>query len=112
MKQRGYLAVDIGGTKLSVGVVSLAGEVLEHRRVPTPQINVLQALAELIKQLIAATDVELVACGVGCGGPMSPHGEQVSTLHIPEWRNFELRAKLQQLTQLPVYIDGDAKALV
>ena len=112
MKKRGYLAVDIGGTKLSVGVVSLTGEVLAHGRAPTPQINVWQALAELIKQQIVATDVELIACGVGCGGPMSTNGEQVSTLHIPEWHNFALRANLQQLTQLPVYIDGDAKALV
>ncbi|NBP41924.1 MAG: ROK family protein, partial [Actinobacteria bacterium] len=36
----------------------------------------------------------------------------VSTLHIPEWREFPLRAKLQDLLQMPVYIDGDAKALV
>ena len=43
---------------------------------------------------------------------MAPHGELVSTLHIPEWRDFPLRAKLQELVQLPVYIDGDAKALV
>ncbi len=112
MVRRGYLAVDIGGTKLSVGVVSLVGEVLSHDRVLTPQTNVWPALSGLIEQHIAESDVELVACGVGCGGPMSPQGELVSTLHIPEWRDFELRKKLQQLVQTPIYIDGDAKALV
>ena len=112
MSQRGYLAVDIGGTKLSVGVVSTTGEVLSHGRALTPQVNVWQALQELIREQIAISNVGLIACGVGCGGPMALHGELVSTLHIPEWRDFPLRAKLQELVQLPVYIDGDAKALV
>ncbi len=112
MSQRGYLAVDIGGTKLSVGVVSTTGEVLSHGRALTPQVNVWQALQELIREQIAISNVGLIACGVGCGGPMAPYGELVSTLHIPEWRDFPLRAKLQELVQLPVYIDGDAKALV
>jgi len=109
---RGYFAVDIGGTKLSVGVVSLTGEVLSHGRAVTPKTNVWQALSDLIKSQLALTDVELVGCGVGCGGPMSPDGELVSTLHISEWRDFPLRSKLQELTQMPVYIDNDAKALV
>ena len=112
MSQRGYLAVDIGGTKLSVGVVSTTGEVLSHGRALTPQVNVWQALQELITDQVTNSSVDLIACGVGCGGPMAPQGEYVSTLHIPEWRDFPLRAKLQELVQLPVYIDGDAKALV
>ena len=112
MSQRGYLAVDIGGTKLSVGVVSTTGEVLSHGRALTPQVNVWQALQELITDQATNSSVDLIACGVGCGGPMAPQGEYVSTLHIPEWRDFPLRAKLQELVQLPVYIDGDAKALV
>jgi glucokinase len=109
---RGYFAIDIGGTKLSVGVVSLTGEVISHGRAPTPQINVWQALSDLIKSQIALTDVEIVGCGVGCGGPMTPDGELVSTLHIPEWRDFPLRSKLQDLLQMTVHIDNDAKALV
>lgn len=112
MSQRGYLAVDIGGTKLSVGVVSTTGEVLSHGRALTPQVNVWQVLQELITDQVTNSSVDLIACGVGCGGPMAPQGEYVSTLHIPEWRDFPLRAKLQELVQLPVYIDGDAKALV
>ena len=112
MAKRGYLAVDIGGTKLSVGVVSGSGEILTHGRALTPQTQVWSTLSELIVSQMAASEVELVACGVGCGGPMSPNGDFVSTLHIPEWRDFPLRASLEKLVQMPVYIDGDAKALV
>ena len=112
MAKRGYLAVDIGGTKLSVGVVSGSGEILSHGRALTPQTQVWSTLSDLIASQMAASDVELVACGVGCGGPMSPNGDFVSTLHIPEWRDFPLRSSLEKLVQMPVYIDGDAKALV
>ena len=112
MAKRGYLAVDIGGTKLSVGVVSGSGEILTHGRALTPQTQVWSTLSELIVSQMAASEVELVACGVGCGGPMSPNGDFVSTLHLPEWRDFPLRSSLEKLVQLPVYIDGDAKALV
>ena len=112
MAKRGYLAVDIGGTKLSVGVVSGSGEILSHGRALTPQTQVWSTLSELISSQMAASEVELVACGVGCGGPMSPNGDFVSTLHIPEWREFPLRSSLEKLVQMPVYIDGDAKALV
>ena len=112
MAKRGYLAVDIGGTKLSVGVVSGSGEILSHGRALTPQTQVWSTLSELIASQMAASEVELVACGVGCGGPMSPNGDFVSTLHIPEWRDIPLRSSLEKLVQMPVYIDGDAKALV
>lgn len=112
MTKRGYLAVDIGGTKLSVGVVDANGEILSHGRALTPQTKVWQTLSELISTQISETNVELVSTGVGCGGPMLPNGELVSTLHIPEWRDFPLRASLEDLVQMPVYIDGDAKALV
>ena len=48
---------------------------------------------------------------MGCGGPMSPGGEQVSPLNIPQWRGFELRRLLGEATGLPVFVDNDAKAL-
>jgi len=53
----------------------------------------------------------LVVCGVGCGGPMTPGGEEVSPLNIGAWRSFPLRARLAAATGLPTYVDNDAKAL-
>ncbi|MEY2468178.1 MAG: glucokinase [Actinomycetota bacterium] len=52
-----------------------------------------------------------VAVGVGCGGPMAPHGETVSPLNISGWRGFPLRSTLATHTGLDVHIDNDAKAL-
>lgn len=53
----------------------------------------------------------VAACGVGCGGPMTPDGEAVSPLNIPGWRDFPLRRQLAELTGVPAFVDNDAKAL-
>jgi len=108
----GYLAVDVGGTKLAAGVVDMEGNLVVRDRVPTPQRNVWLALERLIKRVQAAAGaLQLVACGVGCGGPMDLEQGLVSPLHIPEWRGFPLRERLEAFTQLPTAVDNDAKAL-
>lgn len=107
-----FLAVDVGGTKLAVGVVDRSGRVVVRDRVPTPQRNVWVALTRLIDRVRAtASGARFLACGVGCGGPMTPGGGRVSPLHIPEWREFPLRDRLAEVTGLPTFVDNDAKAL-
>jgi glucokinase len=111
--ERAYLAVDIGGTKLSCGVVSLDGRVLAQERCATPPAQVWDALSGLVGRVMAgAAHLQLIACGVGAGGPMSDNGDKVSTLSIPSWRNFALRSSLAQLTGLTTFVDNDAKAVV
>ena len=111
--ERAYLAVDIGGTKLSCGVVSLDGRVLAQERCATPPAQVWDTLSALVGRVMAgAAHLQLIACGVGAGGPMSDNGDKVSTLSIPSWRNFALRSSLAQLTGLATFVDNDAKAVV
>ena len=108
------VAVDIGGTKLAVGIVAADGAILDRRAVPTPRAfdadAVFGALTAEIDALGAAARGAR-AVGVGCGGPMTGGGETVSPLNIPAWRGFPLRARLAEHCGLPVSIDNDAKAL-
>jgi glucokinase len=108
----GYLAIDIGGTKLAVGVVSTSGELLSRMQTQTPSTDVWGALKKLIDAQMLQTDVRLEACGVGCGGPMTLGGESVSPLNIPDWRGFSLLSALESATGLKTYIANDAQALV
>jgi glucokinase len=110
------LAVDIGGTKMAVGLVDPSGDLRHREQVPTPaaeEDGLWDTLATLVRTVAGAVppDDRIVVCGVGCGGPMSPHGETVSPLNIKGWRAFPLRARLRELTGVPTYVDNDAKAL-
>ena len=87
----GILAVDIGGTKLAAAVVTAQGEIIRRDRVATPARAPWVTLSALIKRIQAtASDIELVACGVACGGPMKIGGTEVSPLHITTWIDFTL----------------------
>lgn len=108
------LAIDIGGTKLAAGVVSGDGQLLSNKAVATPSGTDPDGLFGVLEGLVTDVLTEhrgLVACGVGCGGPMSARGEEVSPLNIPAWVGFPLRSRLAELTGLEVTVENDAKAL-
>jgi glucokinase len=107
------LAVDIGGTKLSAGLVTADGELVARADAPTKKDVDAEALFSVLTALLAAVEGngDVVVCGVGCGGPMSAGGEDVSPLNIPAWRRFPLRFRLAEATGLPTFVDNDAKAL-
>ena len=108
-----YLALDVGGTKLAAGVVDTSGGLLVRDRVATPGGTDAQALfetaADLLDSVRERAGAPLVACGVGCGGPM--RDLLVSPLNIPAWRDFPLAETLGKRLALPVSVDNDAKAL-
>jgi glucokinase len=120
------LAVDIGGTKMAAGLVSSDGTLVERAMQPTRSdagsgsdsggdaAELLWGdLARLIGGVTSrlARHDSLLVCGVGCGGPMTPGGEEVSPLNIAAWRSFPLRARVRALTGLPTFVENDAKAL-
>jgi glucokinase len=114
------LAVDIGGTKMAAGLVALDGTLLHRVVQPTPASagpEDADALWETLAGVVDGVAAQvgpgdrLVVCGTGCGGPMSPGGDEVSPLNIEGWRSFPLRSRLAALTGLPTFVDNDAKAL-
>lgn len=112
------LAIDIGGTKMAVGVVDATGDLAVHEQRPTPGHGTGAAmfaeLDDLVRRVRAAgrdVGLDAVVCGVGCGGPMTAGGEEVSPLNIPAWRDFPLRARMADATGLETFVDNDAKAL-
>jgi glucokinase len=113
MPQHMVLAIDIGGTKLAVGVVDEEGRVLESRRAPNPNPPTGDGEA-LLQSLLAVIDdlhtdrSAFRGVGIGCGGPMRWPSGEVSPLNIPSWRGFPLRARLAEEFKLPVHIHNDA----
>jgi glucokinase len=109
------LAIDIGGTKLAVGVVDGEGRVLENLRGATPRATVPDGGELILRTLLGLVDdlktdrSEFVGVGVGCGGPMRWPSGEVSPLNILDWRDFPLRARLAEaFPGLPVRVHNDA----
>lgn len=121
MPQRAVLAVDIGGTKFAAGVVDTTGKLCTSDRVATPRAGpgaeadaeeLFRALLSLCEDVQrAVTDLQIVAVGVGCGGPMRYPSGHISPLNIPGWRDFPLRDRLSDAFGLPCIVDNDAKAV-
>ncbi len=113
------LAVDIGGTKMAAGLMTLTGELIDVERVEVNHsisaAGVFAQLGEIVESQLARAighhQARPVAVGVGCAGPVTPNCATVSPLNIRVWRDFPLRERLQMATHLPVYGDLDAKAL-
>jgi glucokinase len=109
------LAVDVGGTKMAVGIVDGDGGLLRRGQVATdPALDgdgLAARLLGLVDEVLAGESV--AAVGVGCGGPMemSNVDTRVSPLNIPAWRSFPLQRVLEDHTGLSAVIDNDAKAL-
>jgi glucokinase len=112
------LAVDIGGTKFAAGLVTVRGELIARSRVeverdvgPESHYTSLATLVTDMQQQAVYQGARVCAVGVGAAGPVTRQLETVSPVNIPEWRDFPLRARLQELTGMPVFGDLDAKAL-
>ena len=109
------LSIDIGGTKIEVGIVSSDGTILDRQKIPTDQDAdgdlLLGSILAVADQLIARTEKRPGTCGVGCGGPMRLGGAAVSPLNIAAWRHYPLLDRLEQAVGIPVAIENDAKAL-
>ncbi|NNN07836.1 MAG: ROK family protein [Acidimicrobiaceae bacterium] len=105
------LALDIGGTKAEVAMVSREGLVLRRDRLDVQRagVHLFDEIAGLLARVRA--DDEVSALGVACAGPMLAGGVSVSPLNIPVWRDFALRDHLERATGLPVGIEGDVRAL-
>lgn len=105
------LALDIGATKIEGALVSPDGRVENRERLLVHDLgaDLISPIVEMLRRVAADDSVSLL--GVGCAGPMTRGGEEVSPLNIAVWRSFPLRAQLRERLEIDVFVDGDARAL-
>jgi glucokinase len=109
------LALDIGGTKLAVGVVDSAGHVHSFLVAPSNAErgaeDTLARLFELGRQAVAESGLEIQAVGIGCGGPLdSERGVLLAPLHLPGWRDVPVTALAEEAFGCRAVLENDASA--
>jgi len=109
------LGVDIGGTKVAVGVVDREGRILAQDRRPmiaggTAQAG-LQAVTGAIDSMLATVNGQVSSIGICAPGPLDPKsGIVLNPPNVPCWRNFPLSSEITAKYRVPVQIDNDANA--
>ena len=109
------LGIDIGGTKLAVGVSTAQGKLLSSERIPTNSSEgpdrVLARLAEVCHRVIDKAGVKVDGAGVGCVGPLDQKtGYVIDPVNLPGWKKVPLVDTLKHHLKMPVFLDNDANA--
>src|SRR5271154_7096210 len=107
------LALDIGGTKIAVGLTDRAGELVHKAIEPTPKDHEAEHVWNLIDTMIAdatkAAKGAIRAVGIGSAGPIDANAGTVSPVNIASWRGFPLRDRIAAaMPGVPVRLAGDA----
>lgn len=111
-----YLGVDIGGTKVSAGIVTAGGEILATAKGPmnaegSPKDGLL-AVKNILDEVLGTNGKRpLAGIGVSSPGLVDPFSGTVrNAVNLPCWADYPLRSEMERICQVPVWVDNDANA--
>lgn len=110
--------VDLGGTKLSVGLVTASGTVLDqvtvYDHVKKDPDRILEEIVALVQTLLAKNGVQerdLRGVGVATAGHLRYRdGVLITMSNLEGFRQYPIRDNLQSRFSVPVEVDNDANA--
>jgi glucokinase len=108
-------AVDIGGTKIAVGMVDESGRLLARLESPTdPQLGSedgLKRIAAMLRETASQSGGMLRGIGIGCTGPVDPFtGILARNEFLPGWEGTPLTEELERSFDVSVAMENDADA--
>ncbi len=110
------IGIDLGGSKIALGLVSAQADILARRRIDTNADAGLQSVVERIAVEVTALGASLppgetiAAVGLGAPGPLDHvKGELLTLVNLPGISNTPFRRALHERLSLPVALDHDAK---
>ena len=106
------IGIDIGGTKIEIGVVDESGEIIRSQQIFTAvskgPLFIQNQLIDIIHSL--STDFSPVGIGIGIPGQMDPENEIILFAKNLNWVNEPLKNYLSERLGLDVFITNDVKA--
>jgi glucokinase len=116
------LGVDIGGTKVAVGLVDRNGKILTQGRKPMVANGTAEAALRAVTGAIDSMSESAEAdsrksgggfqsIGICAPGPLDPKtGVVLNPPNLPCWRDFPLAERIRAIYDVPVKVDNDANA--
>ncbi|MFA5365554.1 MAG: ROK family protein [Candidatus Bathyarchaeia archaeon] len=107
------LGVDLGGTKVNVGLVDAAGRLLFGSKSlihasKKPELVIADVLAG-VDACLTKTGKQAKALGIGVAAQVGREGVVRGSPNLG-WRNFDLKKELEKKLELPVYVTNDVRA--
>jgi glucokinase len=115
MNKEIFIGIDIGGTNVRVGAVTLEGELLASQDSPIearlgPQAGV-EKISSLITRVTQQAGGWLQAIGIGSTGPVDRDlGAIQNPYTLPTWENVDIVGMLRDKFHVPATIENDADA--
>jgi glucokinase len=115
MNPIGIGAVDIGGTKIAVGIVDGAGRILARTETPTQTAGAypeaLQRIIDMLRGVERDAGVSIAGIGIGSTGPVDPIRGRFGDLDtIPQWSGAAPVEDLAREFAVPAAMENDADA--
>jgi glucokinase len=108
-------AVDIGGTKIAVGMVDDEGRVLARLECPTDADrgyqNALDNIGKMLRQTAGKANAPITGIGIGSTGPVDAMSGEIGDVNFfPNWKGENLVNDLAETFKLQVAMENDADA--
>lgn len=112
------IGIDLGGTNLKAGLVSLDGRLIAEKRAPTEVAkgagHACGTMSRLAQELLAEARLspkDVIAAGIGSPGPLNTRtGCIVKTPNLVGWDGAPLAPSVSEKLGCPVFLEGDANA--
>ncbi|MFD2670884.1 ROK family protein [Marinicrinis sediminis] len=118
--KRFAVGIDIGGTKVAIGLVCPEGELLAQQRIPMDrQASAEEMVARIMtttEELLEANDLRIgdaAGIGIGAPGPLdTSRGILDCPPNLPEWHGFAVVEAMKQHVpaSVPIRMENDATA--
>jgi glucokinase len=114
MTNRFALAVDVGGTKIALALVT--EDLIVRERIDIPSLatdgsELWGRIAGATVEILKKTDGDIIGVGIGSAGPIDPISGTVSPVNIPVWNDFAIVEKFRDITNADrITLHGDAMA--
>lgn len=114
-----YCGVDLGGTKIHIGLIKKDGSIISEKTIPTHVQNgaengiknIIETILELLKVSKISID-DLKGIGIGSPGPLdSEKGVILESCNLHGWQNVPITSKIREIfPNIPVVLENDANA--
>jgi len=120
MNKRYFIGVDLGGTNIKFGIVSLKGKVLQKgmlsAQVDLGRDAILKNINKAVEESLSfakAKKIKIKGIGVGSPGTVNLNSGKIegSCPNLPQMVNVNLKGWLSKNFKFPIYVDNDANAM-